>query len=191
MQYDRPKLHLEHPSVRRDTSPYPYFVSMDTLPLEVTKWRNIGPPLRLLSSFDDLIIFYTNTKHKATNNPVTAMHVCQRYVRYKWAGYLRSRLDEYWKLHDTLYFKSYSSCDINTWFHSWDLKWRTETFRRLSFGRATIELVSEDILHNMKALGLGSAGSTLEESDVEGWESLWDMGSYLWQRHNSLIEVYV
>jgi hypothetical protein len=109
-----PSLQLKHPAIHKGKSPYPHLVSVEALPLEANEWENTQPPPRSSSIFDDLILFYTHAGNSATSNPITAMLMCQRYVRYKWAGYLQTRLDEYWKLYNMLHFKMYSERPIKT-----------------------------------------------------------------------------
>ena len=82
-----------------------------------------------------------------------------------WDGYLQSRIAIVWKDFDRLHFKIYSELAENNWFQSWDV-----TFHRLTFAKAVMQLMNEDISYNIHVLGIDTNQTTLEDCDVEGWK---------------------
>jgi hypothetical protein len=163
---------------------------MQVLPSEITDWKNIQSQPRLLSTFDKLLLAYANAKGKVTDDLVSATLVYQRYLGYLWTD-LQSRLNDYRELYNTLHFMIHFNRVVKTWFQSWNLEVSTETFRRLVFAKAAIEIMGDGIVHNMRVLRLGSPNSTFSESDIESWEALKEIGSSLRQKISGLMDAYV
>ena len=82
--------------------------------------------------------------------------------------------------------------DSSSWFHSWDIQWRADIFRRLSYAKLAIqETMSKEVGGNMLVLGLDRSNCKLELDEVEDWKALQARGLGLSAKFASLIESYV
>lgn len=146
----------------------------------------------MLSTFDDLISIHTQEANtQITQEPISCTSVCRSLIRCKWETYLASRMTDYYTKLDRFHFKNPVSNAL-TWFHTWDIAWRADIFRRLTFAKLGIEdAVSKDISANLKALGVGHSDTALSQDETVEWKNLQSSGTALANKYANLIDAYL
>ena len=173
-------------------APHAHYQSLSPLEIDPEQWDAHPKVPSMLSMFDDLLLIHTNTDHKmTTNDPMSATFVCRNLIRCSWKAYLASRTAEYHSKLDGVLFKN-PVTNASTWFQTWDVAWRADVFRRLFSTRLAIEEgVIQDIVPNMKALGMNYSTKTLSDHEIQEWKSLQNSGTALINKYATFMDAYL
>ena len=182
-------LHLEHPNTGDDCLPTPKPLSMETLATDHRSWQNVAPISNTTAFFDKIISIYTTNTYPDTLDLRISTFACRHLSLFMWKTLLRSRELEYYDHSDELLHPA-SPDSSHGWFSTWDLEWRTDSFRRLLYQQLTAASMRSAIRSTMRVLDIGFEATTVNSREVLDWQTLLEAVSTLHEKITALITGY-
>ena len=185
-------IRLDHPMMGPNRALHAHYQSLTPLDNDSEQWNNRPQAPSMLSMFDDLLLIHSKSnQNMTTKDPMSATFVCRNLVRCTWKAYLASRTVAYHDRLDEILFKN-PVTNAPNWFQTWDVAWRADVFRRLFSTRLAIEeCVVQDIVPNMKALGINYSTTILSEQEIQEWKSLQSYGTALIDTYATFMDAYL
>lgn len=182
-------LRLEHPDTGENGLPIRHPLSMEPLATDLHKsWQNIVPKSNTTALFDNIIFGYANISYSDTSKLRISTSVCRHLILSAWQTLFGSRRLEYDRLSDKLLAPTPPD-GSHGWFYTWDLRWRTESFRRLLYQQLTVASMRSNIRGIMRVLDINSTAA-VDSREAQDWQALLEAVSALNEIITTLITGY-
>lgn len=150
-------------------------------------WPSSNALHSITSVFDTMTSLWHERKDYRGTDPGTATCISRRVILLMWEGYMRLREEEYRQLSSRIHFRETRDDSKHR-----EADWGADVLRRLKTDKMTNEMITSDILNNIKALSFASHDHHfIEQSEVENWRALHADAMAFGQKLNSLIDAYM